>query len=204
MFWISTLLLLTIVGVAASVEDLKMQISDKIIFLEDSTYKCFDCDYVSPFRGNVAKHIEARHLGLRGIVCPICLKPTTTREALKKHISRTHKNLWFKSFIVYLFVILVMADDMEDLKMKINEKILVLEDRFKCTDCDYESKFRHNLPKHIESRHVSLAGLACHICMKTLPTRESYRRHIIRHSSKNCTLPSWISTAISIPFPNQI
>ena len=82
-----------IVGVAASEEDLNVQISDKIQYFEDGSYKCTDCDYASLSRGNVAKHIEARHVGLRGIVCPICYKPTTTREALKKHISRNHKNI---------------------------------------------------------------------------------------------------------------
>ena len=84
-----------------------------------------------------------------------------------------------------ILLILDFATDLDDLKKKIESKILALEDgSFKCSDCDYVTKFRHNLPKHIETRHVSLSGLVCHVCLKVCPTRESHRRHLQRHTEK--------------------
>jgi len=74
------------------------------------------------------------------------------------------------------------AIDLQDLKNRIDTKIVQLESgEYGCTDCDYTSKFRHNLPKHIEARHVMIPGLQCQTCMKVCPTRESFRRHVARH-----------------------
>ena len=74
------------------------------------------------------------------------------------------------------------ASDLQDLKKRIDSKIVQLETGdFGCTDCDYISKFRHNLPKHIEARHVMHPGLQCASCMKVCPTRESLRRHVAKH-----------------------
>jgi len=74
------------------------------------------------------------------------------------------------------------AIDLQDLKKRIDSKIVQLESsEYGCTDCDYTSKFRHNLPKHIEARHVMHPGLQCNTCMKVCPTRESFRRHVARH-----------------------
>jgi hypothetical protein len=71
------------------------------------------------------------------------------------------------------------ATDLQDLKKRIDSKIVQLESgEYGCTDCDYTSKFRHNLPKHIEARHVMIPGLQCNTCMKVCPTRESFRRHV--------------------------
>ena len=70
--------------------------------------------------------------------------------------------------------------DMVDLKNTIDSKIITLvSGEFGCTDCDYTSKFRHNLPKHIECRHIQLS-LTCPACFKPCPTRESLRRHMSR------------------------
>ena len=45
--------------------------------------------------------------------------------------------------------------EIQDLKKRIDSKIVQLASCvYGCTDCDYTSKFRHNLPKHIEARNV--------------------------------------------------
>ena len=76
--------------------------------------------------------------------------------------------------------------DLDDLKAKIESKIIAFESgEYGCQDCSYTSKFRHNLPKHIEARHVSHPGIQCDMCMKTCQTRESFRRHMARHKEAN-------------------
>ena len=54
-----------------------------------------------------------------------------------------------------IFYFVESAVNLEDLKIKIDNKIVQLESGlFQCTDCSYISKFRHNLPKHIEAKHI--------------------------------------------------
>ena len=83
-------------------------------------------------------------------------------------------------WIVFLLVIMETAD-LEELRKIIDTKIIYLvSGDFGCTDCDYTSKFRHNLPKHIESRNITNFSLNCPTCFKICFTWESLRRHLSR------------------------
>ena len=64
----------------------KVEINSKILSLDDGSYKCADCDYVSKFRHNLPKHIEAKHIIHSGYSCPVCLNVYTTKESLRKHV----------------------------------------------------------------------------------------------------------------------
>ena len=41
------------------------------------------------------------------------------------------------------------------LKLAKSKIIQLVSGEYCCTDCEYTSKSRHNLPKHIEARHVA-------------------------------------------------
>ena len=59
-----------------------------------------------------------------------------------------------------IFYFVESAVNLEDLKIKIDSKIVQLDSgMFQCTDCPYISKFRHNLPKHIEAKHIGKFSL---------------------------------------------
>ena len=60
------------------------------------------------------------------------------------------------------------------------------EDKFYCTDCNYESFAKQAMEKHIESKHIS-PGVICQICHKISPTRHALRMHLKRMHN---TLPS--------------
>ena len=51
---------------------------------------CSQCDYGSGNRGDVANHIEARHVD-SSVNCDICGIETKTRKSLKVHKFRHHK-----------------------------------------------------------------------------------------------------------------
>ena len=185
-----------------------------VIVDEHRLYQCCDCSYTSANSRNMVNHIESKHVTTAGAQCQVCKKICPTREALRKHVSRSHRvkvnvdggsltwNLMSSAKMhcainieipvillgiqVYIFsswIVLDVAADIEELKRKIYSKIVPLPNgHFKCSDCDYTSKYRANLPKHIECRHISLPGLVCNICQKVYPTRESLRRHVQRHA----------------------
>ena len=61
------------------------------ILTEDGEYKCSECNYTSRNHRNVCNHIESKHLTTGGAQCQVCHKVCPTREALRKHFTRTHK-----------------------------------------------------------------------------------------------------------------
>ena len=66
-------------------------IKSKMILDDTGSYSCSECSYSSSNNRNVANHIEARHVTTAGAECPLCGKLCPTREALRKHVSRSHK-----------------------------------------------------------------------------------------------------------------
>ena len=53
---------------------------------------CSQCDYGNGNRGDVANHIEARHVD-SSVNCDICGIETKTRKSLKVHKFRHHKDM---------------------------------------------------------------------------------------------------------------
>jgi hypothetical protein len=57
-----------------------------------------------------------------------------------------------------------------------------------CTDCDYQTKYRTTLSRHIEAKHVISTGFSCPECEQFCPTRNSlmahqYRKHDVRYTN---------------------
>ena len=50
-----------------------------------------------------------------------------------------------------------------------------------CSECEYNSKYNHNVFEHIEAKHVGSLGYLCDICNKVCPTKNALRTHNIRH-----------------------
>ena len=75
-------------GWASSVDEI---IQSKILTIDKNEFRCADCDYVSQHKQNLSSHIEANHVANSEVFCPYCPKSCPTRNALRMHISRTHK-----------------------------------------------------------------------------------------------------------------
>jgi len=54
-------------------------------------FQCSSCSYSTVSKRNMQNHIESRHITSGGVECKECRKICPTREALRKHVSRTHK-----------------------------------------------------------------------------------------------------------------
>jgi hypothetical protein len=55
------------------------------------SWRCVDCQYESPNKGDVRNHIEAKHVDTFGTSCDLCGVVTKTRKAMKMHKIRQHK-----------------------------------------------------------------------------------------------------------------
>jgi len=68
----------------------------------------------------------------------------------------------------------------DELDVMIQLKTVRVGKDYRCTDCEYETKMKCNLEKHIEAKHIS-PGVACQFCNKTCPTRHALRMHLSRN-----------------------
>jgi len=66
-------------------------IQSKIMAHSANEFQCVDCLHVSKTKQNLSVHIEANHVkGHPGVICSICSKVCTTRDAHRKHMVRYH------------------------------------------------------------------------------------------------------------------
>lgn len=72
-------------------ESLDMVIQSKILTISQNEYSCVECGHVSKTKQNISGHIEANHVENHpGVICQVCAKICTTRDALRKHMVRYH------------------------------------------------------------------------------------------------------------------
>ena len=55
---------------------------------------------------------------------------------------------------------------------------------WKCTDCGYESKYKTNVTEHVESKHVTSAGVVCSFCSSMCVNRKALRNHVYKYHRK--------------------
>ena len=58
-------------------------------------------------------------------------------------------------------------------------------DGFVCLVCQKTFAVRCNAKFHVEARHVTSAGVSCHLCGFVCKTRDSYRKHLKNKHSAN-------------------
>ena len=73
---------------SASYEEIDAMIETRTIRY-GKMFKCSECDYETTVKGNLGKHIEAKHIS-PGVTCEFCSKFCPTRHALRMHITRQH------------------------------------------------------------------------------------------------------------------
>jgi len=72
-------------------ESLDMVIQSKILTISQNEYSCIECGHVCKTKQNISGHIEANHVENHpGVICKVCTKICTTRDALRKHMVRYH------------------------------------------------------------------------------------------------------------------
>ena len=55
-------------------------------------WQCDSCGWETKFKTRLSEHVEAKHMQTSGYNCPLCAKFCSTKNALKIHKTRNHKN----------------------------------------------------------------------------------------------------------------
>ena len=64
---------------------------NKLIEKEKKTFKCKLCDYVSPIKYNLSRHVDSVHEGLKTFLCQFCSLSFSRKFDLKAHIASIHE-----------------------------------------------------------------------------------------------------------------
>ena len=73
-----------------------------------------------------------------------------------------------------------------DLASAIRSRVVSLGNGwFSCTVCDYQSKYKTTINRHVESKHIVTDGVQCDICLQTCPTTNALISHKYRAHGKN-------------------
>jgi hypothetical protein len=62
-------------------------------------WRCLDCDYSTRNRRTLFEHVESKHVYSAGYVCKHCQKHCPSRNALRSHVSRYHKDVTFSQWV---------------------------------------------------------------------------------------------------------
>ena len=55
-------------------------------------WRCTTCGFQTKLRARVWEHVEAKHVETSGYLCPLCQKFCSSKNALKLHKSKYHRN----------------------------------------------------------------------------------------------------------------
>lgn len=65
-----------------------------------------------------------------------------------------------------------------DLDSEISQRIVHLGQGFyRCAECDYETKYKTTMNRHVESKHLVTNGIICNICQCLCPTKNALATH---------------------------
>ena len=179
------------IKVESSDEDYKMF---KII--ENGQYVCElpECDYKSAVKSAVKQHIKLKHLNLRTHFCDVCPYIAKTAQSLNNHKEGVHgdpvhicpdcgfQSKWLAN----------LTGHIKTVHHGIKRKAAVIQT---CTSCDYTSKRKDLMEKHIKGMHRK-EHYSCDKCSYITRWKDGLVRHkkegtckvnvLLKHKCKSC------------------
>lgn len=175
----------------------------------DTTYKCEHCDYATPKRAMLGRHLRTHGI----YVCLRCNFIYNSKDVLKEHVLQEHKDradykLCRKCSRYIRCHEISLEKHMEEctgpvpFKCKFCEKEFKYESslkshiirhdpdapkRFNCPQCTYKSNYKANLKKHLKNIHNTervKKEYPCTFenCEKKFHTEDNLKRHMKFHS----------------------
>ena len=59
--------------------------------------------------------------------------------------------------------------------------MLLSNNEYQCSGCEHRSKFKNNMIKHIDSKHINHGPESCQFCQKQCSSKQALQKHISRY-----------------------
>ena len=59
--------------------------------------------------------------------------------------------------------------------------LLLSNNEYQCSVCEHRSKFKNNMIKHIDSKHIHHGPESCPFCQKQCSSKQALQKHISRY-----------------------
>lgn len=59
--------------------------------------------------------------------------------------------------------------------------MLLSNNEYQCCGCEHRSKFKNNMIKHIDSKHINHGPESCQFCQKQCSSKQALQKHISRY-----------------------
>ena len=56
-------------------------------------WRCLECHKEAQLKADISRHVKANHISHPGFVCHVCYKHCKTRDDLRCHINKYHKQI---------------------------------------------------------------------------------------------------------------
>ncbi|KAL3276060.1 hypothetical protein HHI36_020786 [Cryptolaemus montrouzieri] len=113
-------------------------------------YKCSYCEYQTPYRGHLNKHINAVHFGIKRHKCNQCDYQSSAKQNLQRHIN-IHGGIKNHECSHCDF----RTTERSKLKQHIDGVHLGIK-KYKCSYCDYKTTRTTNLKRHTNGLHLGI------------------------------------------------
>jgi len=115
-------------------------------------YSCKICKHSSKEKGNLNRHIEAKHMITAGLYCSYCNKSMPSLDTMDptQYLAKITPDHGGTPY-------------------------------YQCTFCEYSTQYCTSAKRHIASKHVVLFSHKCSRCEKSFSTQNAYNQHMKRY-----------------------
>ena len=143
---------------------------------EGKRFKCEKCDHTSTQKVFIEEHTKRVHQAYRH-VCTICKRKFTNQVSLDKHKSTKHEGQKGVACTMCMFTTAFKWKLKQHIKGKHEGELVTDKNgKFSCSFCDYKSKEKCAIRKHITVQHKNIK-VGCDICPSTYNSHVSMESH---------------------------
>ncbi|XP_074651045.1 uncharacterized protein LOC141905868 [Tubulanus polymorphus] len=145
---------------------------------DNTTLLCDSCNYVASNWRTLNVHVH-RHTGERPFLCDICGSSFLSTKRMRQHKLIHSSGFQYKCGHVNCDY---ATNHLTALNKHRASQHLTEHDKYKCSGCDYTTKFLEHLKRHLRI-HLGMMEFKCPDCDFMSYEQHSVRRHMIKHTN---------------------
>ena len=140
-------------------------------------FNCEHCDYQTPERGNLQRHVRTVHERERSFVCDECGHAASQKDGLKQHVKRIHEGERTR-----------FACDQCDFTSRWKHTLAKHSDAahrkirdWECDACNYKSSMKAHIAVHMKRCHTESTDRLekCQLCRFATASEKSLTEHLM-------------------------